>query len=84
MTPASEPATNRSRTLRVSLLVPIRRLIWDGERVKEKHISERSDRWGRGDSWRRRKVHYSHLLVGHEFEGRLGGDLDDVDAVASP
>ena len=25
-----------------------------------------------------------HLLVGHEFDGRLGGDFEDVDAVAPP
>lgn len=25
-----------------------------------------------------------HLLVGHEFDGRLGGDLQHVDAVPSP
>lgn len=25
-----------------------------------------------------------HLLVGHELDGRLGGDLQDVDAVPSP
>lgn len=26
----------------------------------------------------------SYLLIRHELEGRLGGDFDDVDAVASP
>lgn len=25
-----------------------------------------------------------YLLVGHELEGRFGGNLDDVDAVSSP
>lgn len=25
-----------------------------------------------------------YLLIGHELEGRLWGDFDDVDAVASP
>lgn len=31
-----------------------------------------------------RLSHLSYLLVRHELEGRLRGDFDDVDAVASP
>lgn len=83
MTPASEPATNRSKTLRVSLSVPIKRLIWMGRIAKEMKISERAWR-GHPRFWLHRESHFSYLLIGHELEGRLGGDFDDVHAVAPP
>lgn len=73
-----DPATNRSKTLRVSLSLPIKRLIWEG-------------RLRRVSDWTELRfhilyicIHSSYLLICHKFQGRLRSNFDDIHTISAP
>lgn len=84
ITPARDPATKRSTMLRVSLSLPIKRLIWRSQIEKEKKISECTSRTQSITITIHRMSGVSYLLICHELEGRLRGNFDDVHTVAAP
>lgn len=79
ITPAREPATSLSVMPNVSWLLPINRLIWQMRRPCLLCNNTKCDR-----NERLIGVRAAYLFVGHELNGRLWGNLDDINAVASP
>lgn len=82
MAPAREPATSLSVMPNVSWLLPINRFIWQTGHsffVSSNKVSkcDRNKRLTGGCIG-------AYLFIGHEFNSRLGGNFDDIDAVASP